>query len=293
VGVADADDATRILTGMGDGDSTRILPTTAQLPTEQAVAEEEPPAKKKRSPWTWPLIALIALLVIALGGTLFGLLLNQGDKAPVKSSSMASVPSTPPQTPEDTTPPPVNVDDLNLVGMSCVAATALLEENDLKANCVTGDAATNEQQKDQVYEVSTGGNQAVGSTIDLLVYGDQVSIPAPQTAPSISGPVTEGQEATVSWNTYTCPSGTDPLSGYEVTLVNATFDGAKTVKSFTPGTGSEVITVDEASAGKTVTATYRAFCGERPSGMSGSGTSTSIQPAPEDPDDGIPAPPAD
>src|SRR5690606_7636702 len=75
-GAADADDATRILTGMGDEDATRILPTTAQLPTEHAEVSEEQP-RKKRSPWTWPLIALIALLVIALGGTLFGLLLNQ------------------------------------------------------------------------------------------------------------------------------------------------------------------------------------------------------------------------
>src|SRR5690606_2388636 len=122
------------------------------------VAEEEPPAKKKRSPWTWPLIALIALLVIALGGTLFGLLLNQGDKAPVKTSSTAPVPSTPPQTPEDTTPPPVNVDDLNLVGMSCDAATAVLEENDLVANCVTGDPAPTENDQGKVYQVNTGGN---------------------------------------------------------------------------------------------------------------------------------------
>jgi len=295
IGVSDADDATRILTGMGDGDATRILPTTAQLPTEQAVATEETP-KKKRSPWTWPLIALIALLVIALGGTLIGLFLNQDDKTPVKSSTAATAPSTPPTTPEDTTPPPVDVDALNLLGMTCDAATALLDENGLKANCVTGDPAPTEQQKGQVYEVSTGGNQPVGSTIDLLVYGEQTPIPAPETAPSISGPVTEGQEATVSWNAYTCPSGTDPLSGYEVTLVNATFKDGKAQSNFTPGTGSQVITVDEGSAGKTVTATYRAFCGERASGMSNSGTSTSIQPAPllpVDPSDGPTPPPAD
>ncbi|HTN55181.1 MAG TPA: protein kinase [Microbacterium sp.] len=298
IGIGDADDATRILTGMGDGDSTRILPTTAQLPTEQAVATEETTKKKKRSPWTWPLIALIALLVIALGGTLLGLFLNnQDDKAPAKTSSTASVPSTPPQTPENTTPPPVNVDSLNLEGQTCEAATAVLAENDLEANCVPGDPAASEQQQGLVYEVRTGGNQPVGSTIDMLVYGDQVSIPAPQSAPSISGPVTEGQEATVSWNRYTCPSGTDPLSGYEVTVVNAKFADGSTTSNFGRDIGSQVITVDEGAAGKTVTATYRAFCGERPSGMSNSGTSTSIQPAiveePVDPGDGVDPPPAD
>jgi len=298
IGVGDADDATRILTGMGDGDSTRILPTTAQLPTEQAVATEETTKKKKRSPWTWPLIALIALLVIALGGTLLGLLLNnQDDKAPAKTSSTASAPSTPPQTPEETTPPPVNVDNLNLEGQTCEAATAVLAENDLEPNCVPGDPAPSEGQVGLVYEVRTGGNQPVGSTIDMLVYGDQVSIPAPQTAPSISGPVTEGQEATVSWNGYTCPSGTDPLSGYEVTVVNAKFSDGSATSNFGRDVGSQVITVDEGAAGKTVTATYRAFCGERPSGMSNSGTSTSILPAaveePVDPGDGVDPPPAD
>ncbi|MFC7787981.1 protein kinase domain-containing protein [Microbacterium sp. MAHUQ-60] len=298
IGVGDADDATRILTGMGDGDSTRILPTTAQLPTEQAVATEETTKKKKRSPWTWPLIALIALLVIALGGTLLGLLLNnQDDKAPAKTSSTASAPSSPPQTPEETTPPPVNVDNLNLEGQTCEAATAVLAENDLEPNCVPGDPAPSEGQVGLVYEVRTGGNQPVGSTIDMLVYGDQVSIPAPQTAPSISGPVTEGQEATVSWNGYTCPSGTDPLSGYEVTVVNAKFSDGSAKSNFGRDVGSQVITVDEGAAGKTVTATYRAFCGERPSGMSNSGTSTSILPAaveePVDPGDGVDPPPAD
>jgi hypothetical protein len=53
-----------------------------------------------------------------------------------------------------------------------------------------------------------------------------------------------------------------------------------------------VIVVDQGSAGKTVTATYRAFCGDRASGMSNSGTSTGIQPASPLPTEGITPPPA-
>ncbi|BDZ39890.1 hypothetical protein GCM10025863_25040 [Microbacterium suwonense] len=294
-GVADADDATRILTGMDDGAATRILPTTAQLPTEQSAAEE-PVQKKKRSPWTWPLIALIALLVIALGGTLLSLFLNQDDNGPVEKTSSSAPPVTPDNTPTEDAPTPVDVNALGLEGMTCEEATAILTENGLEPDCQPGNPAETEAEQGKIYEVLDSGNQTPPATIRVKYYADQVAIEAPLTPPSIPGVVTEGQEATVNWNVYTCPSGTAPLNAYEVTLTNATFkaDPTKTVMSFTPGDGSQVIIVDEGSAGKAVTATYRAFCGDRPSDMSGSGTSTTIQPAEADPEgDDDASPPAD
>lgn len=294
--IKDADDATRILTGTNDAAATRILPTTAQLPTNQT-PDTEPESKKKRSPWTWPLIALISLLVLALGGTLFGLLLNQGDNAPARKTSIsAPPPSTPAETPKETTPPLVDVNALSLRGMTCEEATAALHAEQLVAKCTPGEPAPTEDKKDVVYEVLNAGNQEVGSTIELLVYADQTPIPAPSTPPSISGTVTAGQEATVTWSGYVCPSGANQLSSYEVTLTNATFtdgDGTNATMSFEPGTGSKVIIVNADAAGKTVTATYRAFCGDRASGISGSGTSTTIQPAAPEPDDGGNPPPAD
>jgi serine/threonine-protein kinase len=297
-GVANADDATRILTGMGDGAATTIMPTTAQLPTEKAAElDGDTKKKKKRSPWTWPLIALIALLVLALGGTLISLLSNQDDKTPVKTKSTITTPSTSP-TPDDsptpTTPTTVDVDALNLKGMNCDAATKLLDEKGLIADCQPGNPTDSKDQVGTIYQVLDGGNRDAGSTIRMTYYTDQVAIPKPQTAPSIPGTVTEGKEATVNWNSYVCPSGTGPLTSYEVTLTNAKFkaDPTKTTMSFTPGTGSAVIVVDAGTAGKTVTATYLAYCGDRASDMSNSGTSTSIQPAVTDPVQGVNPPPA-
>jgi len=290
---ADADDATRILTGMGDESATRILPTTAQLPTEQEAAAQE--TKKKRSPWTWPLVALIVLLLLVLGGTLWALFANQGEEEPVESpTSSTSQPAEPEEpTPTVGEPEPVNVDALNLVGMSCDAATAALDQVGLVAECSTGDPAPSAEQEGAVYEVVDTGNQLPGSTIRLRVYDSQVAIGAPSSAPSIPGTVTEGQEATVNWNTYVCPSGTDQLTAYEVTLTNAKFSNGQPKMNFSPGTNSAVIVVDEGTAGQNVTATYRAFCGDRPSEMSGSGTSTTIQAALVDPGDGITPPPAE
>lgn len=292
-GIADADDATRILTGMGNEDSTRILPTTAQLPAAEAEAEEAP-QKKKRSPWTWPLIALIVLLLIVLGGTLWALFANQGDDEPGETPTTSQTPpETPDESPTPDQPETVNVDALNLVGMTCDQATAALQAEGLEANCVAGDPASTEAEQGRIYQVTDSGNQQVGSTIELVYYADMVAIGAPPTAPSIPGAVTEGQEATVNWNSYTCPSGADALSSYEVTLTNATFSNGTEKMSFSPGQNSAVITVKEGTAGQTVTATYRAFCGERPSAMSGSGTSTTIQEAavlPE-PGEGVTPPP--
>src|SRR5690606_29811174 len=62
------DDSFTQLLDTGDGDATRIIPSTSPLPTPVdgedgeggEAAEEGEGKKKKRSPWTWPLIALIA-----------------------------------------------------------------------------------------------------------------------------------------------------------------------------------------------------------------------------------------
>ncbi|MFD5214103.1 protein kinase [Microbacterium sp. NPDC058345] len=295
-GVANADDATRILTGIGNEDSTRILPTTAQLPAPEADAEEAP-QKKKRSPWTWPLIALIVLLLLVLGGTLWAMFANQGgDGEPTETRTTAqTAPETPDESPTPQEPETVNVDALNLVGMTCDEATAALDAEGLTAECVAGDPASTEAEQGTIYQVTNSGNQTVGSTIEVVYYADLVAIPAPQSAPGIPGTVTEGQEATVNWNGYTCPSGADSLSSYEVTVTNATFSDGATKMNFSPGQNSAVITVKDGTAGQTVTATYRAFCGERASGMSGSGTSTTIQEAAvvPDPGEGVDPPPAD
>jgi serine/threonine-protein kinase len=67
----------------GAGRHARILPMAGAAPAAAAVATEPTrQSPKKRSPWTWPLIALIVLLLLVLGGTLFALFANR--KAPAE-----------------------------------------------------------------------------------------------------------------------------------------------------------------------------------------------------------------
>ncbi len=272
-GVADADDATRILTGMTDGqDATRILPTTAQLPTEQAIVEDEP-QKKKRSPWTWPLIALILLLLLVLGGTLWALFANNdndgdADPTPDRSTSQVQTPSSPPPTePEEEDTPEqkmVDVAALALAERPCSEAEGIAEGAGLDAECVAGTTpAPTDAQKGYVQSVDPSGNVPEGTLITLTTYADPVAVLAPNSPPTLSGPAVAGMPVQLNWTNYECPSGVPALEGYQVKITNATFDDGSTERTFPNNQRNATITINRDSAGQTVTASYVALCGER------------------------------
>ncbi|MBS1908052.1 MAG: protein kinase [Actinobacteria bacterium] len=265
--VAAGDDAMTQILGATQG-ATTIMPTTAQIPTE----EEQVPEKKKRSPWTWPLIALIALLIIVLGGTVWALMSNQ--QAPQPAPTTAQTTSTPPKPSPTPTPTPtsntVALGTLNLIGQSCDAAVQTLKTAGLDGTCSTGDHAPASDKVGTVYSTNpSGGNVKKGTSVQLTVYGDLVSIGAPTSAPTLGGPAIAGQTVQLSWAGFVCPSGTGNVSGYTVTLTNATFVGDGSQKSFDAGTLNAEISIAN-QPGAQVTATYIALCGDskRESGAS-------------------------
>ncbi|MFE6735779.1 serine/threonine protein kinase [Microbacterium sp. NPDC057650] len=277
VAAAGVDDATRIL---GVDDSTSIMPTTAPLPAEEA-AEEAEAEKKKRSPWTWPLIALIVLLLLVLGGTLFALFNNNGSPEPKKTTPTA-IETTPENSPTPSTPPPPTRADVpgDLVGLSCDAATAKVKAAGLEANCTTGNTpAGSKEQVGTVQSVNPTGTVPLDSIITLTLYADMVAIGAPSTPPTFAtDPVIEGQPATLNWAAFSCPSGAGDVTSYEVTLTNAVFaGGTETTKSFGPGELTAQVTAG--AAGQPIGATYKAFCDNRASGASPAGQSGVVQPA--------------
>ncbi|WP_407361654.1 protein kinase domain-containing protein [Microbacterium sp. LBN7] len=256
-GIAGNDDATRMLSATGDEGATRILPTTAQLPTEEAAEE-----KKKRSPWTWPLIALIALLVIVLGGTIWALS-QQGDPnadptgSPTTSAPPSKTPTpTPPPTPKETR---VDVTALNLGGMDCGGATATLTGAGFVSDitCVDGDPAPSDGEVGKVYNVAPSGNVLTTTPIVLTVYAARTALPTPTDAPTITGDPVAGGTVTVAWGTgFTCPSGST-LSGYVVSVQNGTFvSGGPT---FQPTQRNTQIKVADA-AGQQLIVTYQGMC---------------------------------
>ena len=257
-GIAGDDDATRMLTASNDG-ATRILPTTAQLPTEEAVAEEEN-KKKKLSPWTWPLIALIALLIIVLGGTLWAMFGNRGEDP--KPSDTPTTAQTTSQTPSQTPTPEVtrvDVAALNLNGSDCATATATLKDAGFTNNitCADGDPAPSDAEVGQVYRVQPTGNVETTTPITLTVYAARTPLPTPTDTPTLTGNPVAGSTVTVAWGTgFTCPSGTT-LSGYVVSLQNGTFVSGG--PNFQPTQRNTQVKVGDA-VGQQLIVTYQAMC---------------------------------
>ncbi|MGO1768649.1 MAG: serine/threonine protein kinase [Microbacterium sp.] len=288
------DSFTQLLDTSDDG-TTQLLPATNPLPApvssedelaEDGEADGDGKPKKKRSPWTWPLIALIAILLIAIVGAVWALIANNmAEPDPTPTTTSASPTPT-----ETTTPPDIDIDALGLVGMTCDEAEAAVSDLDVTLTCNVGGGAPSEAEAGTIYEVSPRGTVEPGTAITATYYGEYTpaEIGAPANAPTFSAdPIEPGATATLNWAPFNnCPAGED-LAGYSVTLTNAQFENGS--GDFDANTRSARITVT-GSDGGTVTATYVAICGDRTSEQSPQGQAgiqaPEEEPPPEDPGDG-------
>jgi serine/threonine-protein kinase len=257
-GGAVGDDMTQLLQPPSDTSAaTRVLPAAPP-------AEDAPPAKK-RSPWTWPLIALIALLLIVLGGTIWALLANQGP-GPDPSGSSTSPSATPSDTPTPTpTPTTVDVDALGLMDLPCNdARSKALAAGMATVTCTAGRAAADQNQVGKVYSIEPQGNVPKDRELVLTYYADLTPIPAP-TPPVIEGGTTpttveEGTTVRINWSAFTCPSGTGSVSAYNLTAVNGTFSvNGQSTASFPP-TQRPVDLVVANTPGQSLFVTYTVTC---------------------------------
>ncbi|MGW9585645.1 serine/threonine-protein kinase [Microbacterium sp. NPDC055455] len=270
-GGAVAADATTQLLGAGAdaGAATRILAT----PVEEVVTDE-PAEKKKRSPWTWPLIALIALLLLVLAGTIWAVIANQDTPTPEPTRSSPSATPTPTNTPTPT-PTTANVVAADYIGSDCATASAALDGLGLGATCAEGNAAPDQPSEGKVYDVSPTGNVQLGTVVELTVYAGQTPMPTP-TAPTFQGSpqtVEPGGDLTVMWEGYSCPPGTGSVSAYTFTVQNGSIANGP---NFPQNARNATVTAGDA-AGQTVIVTYNVTCsggsaGNRTSGESGEAT---------------------
>lgn len=274
-GAAAGDDMTQLLTSAG-----ATAAATALLPAGEVIADE--PEKKKRSPWTWPLIALIVLLLLVLGGTIWAFVANQ-QPAPEPTESSATPSPTPTPTPTPTVST-IAVDGLGLTGMDCTEASAKARAAGVEAvDCVGGDPAPSGDQVNKVYRVSPTGNIPPSQLLTLTFYVDQVAMPAPA-APAVAGPIDPGATTQVTWSGYTCPSGTGSVSSYNFSATNATFSSTgQSTAAFGPNERTGQLLADN-NPGATIIVTYTVTCsggtaGQRETGPSGEGT-TQINSAP-------------
>ncbi|MCG7417439.1 serine/threonine protein kinase [Microbacterium sp. ACRRU] len=275
-GVAIADEATQLLTAGQTSAATRLMPAPAtSLLTEEHTEEDPQPQKKKRSPWTWPLVALIALLLLVLGGTLFAVLSNQNDPdvGPTSAAPSSTAPSRSASPSSSPTPTSqlVDVNALGLPGKTCDEASAILSDNDLGAQCETGNAATTPDQVGRVDTVNPTGRVPAGTIITLRVFGEETPLPTPGTPTLPGSSVTAGDTVQVSWQQYTCPSGTGNVSSYNFTATNGTFtENGQSTASFAPDARNAELQVNN-SVGQSLRVTYTVSCSgtDRTAGPSG------------------------
>lgn len=240
-----ADDATRVMPSAGAGATA----TTATRTTEQ-------PAK--RSPWTWPLIALIGLLLLLIVGALIAIFTapNDAEPEPSTSPSTSSSPSTSPST--SPSPETITIVEEEWIGITQAAAEDKAAQLGLRLDPVIGQVAPDGGQVGLSYSVNPRGTVQPNTLITVTFYD---AIPTPGAPSNLaidpgSGPYPGGSDVTLSWPTYDgCPAGY-PLSAYNFTTVGGAPELSNPVAA---DVTSMVVTLAESGQ---LRVTYTALCGD-------------------------------
>jgi len=264
-----------ISAGVVAGDATLVMPRATELGATTVLnipsTNPDEERKGKRSPWTWPLIALVAVLVIVLGSSIVAVLSGGGgDGSPsttsTKTASSTST-ATPTRTSTNPTPTPtlVKVDKAAYVGKSVDDVSAALQALGMGVNLKEDKAAPSAALVGKVFDLNPTGNLKIGELITVLYYGPAPTLvppAAPTLSPAVAGNVvTANNPFTIVWSVYNqCPSGS-PLVGYVIS-----FDGD--ARNVGAGDTSEDFTAPD-SPGTSASVTMQVLCGELTSGAGG------------------------
>lgn len=254
---------TQLLTPVGQTTATRVLQPGEAGFARTAELDTEP---KRRSPWMWPLIAIVSVLAVALIAIIIVFLVQPtGKPDPTGSPSVSQTP-TPSTTPTSTT---VNISAADYVGRPFADVEAELGEF-FEVVRVDGPVANTPDKNGTVSGINPTGNVQKGREIEVAVYQDYPGPPAPSTPTAPAGPWLSGNQVTISWSNFSgsCPSGYE-LDHYEFVLTNATFaSGGNPVSG--ASTNLDIILGSPGQA----TVQYTAFCGTYESAPSGTLTIT-------------------
>lgn len=292
LGLAAADAATTVLPkSASDAAATTVLPRTTVMGASSGDAaggavdgEEDEDGLKKKNPWTWPLLTLLAILVIVGIGTAFALLGGGDEEEPEETTT--STTTTTRTTPTTSEPTAGEVSASELVGMPIDQAVALLAERGFTNIVQEPGSPAPDDQVNLVSDVTpTGDKVRFDEPITLTfntAYGDATK---PVGAPFRDGandPVESGATFAVQWNdaTNSCPAGTS-VSRYLVKV-----EGSGSVES-EPGSG-RTATIAATQPG-TATIAFAVVCArdgvaDRQSPWSDTLQVTVIEPATTDPE---------
>ncbi len=209
--------ATRVMAPAASDETTRVLPSMPETPTA--------PTETRRSPWTWPLVALIGILVVLLVSALIAVFAQPSQPEPEPSDTPTVEP-----TPSDSPTPEPTIDTVQIVeeewlGRTRAAIDAKVAELGLRLDPVEGNAAPTPAQVGLSYQINPrSGLVQANAVITVFFYAE---IPTPPQPANLAidpgaGPYPGGSEVVLNWPTYNeCPAGFS-LSGYNFTIVGGT-----------------------------------------------------------------------
>ncbi len=241
---------TRVMPAASD-ESTRVLPSMGPVPTPAM------PTAARRSPWTWPLVALIGILIVLLVGALIAIFAQPSAPDPEPSDTPTSSP-----TPSDTPSPTPTVETVTIVeeewlGRTRAAIDAKIAELGLRLDPVEGNIAPTAAEVGLSYQINPrGGVVQRDAVITVFFYAP---IPTPPQPANLAidpgaGPYPGESDVVLSWPAYTeCPTGF-PLTGYNFTIV-----GGSPGESLPLGASSTDLTVTLTASGQ-LRVTYVALC---------------------------------
>ena len=274
--LGDDQPATTVMPQQGGADdaATTALPKTTALAGAAAGAGaaglgasgldedavEEEPKKKKKSPWTWPLITLLALLLLIGAGTIFALTNgNDSDKKPTTTTTTTTPPT---KTPTTTTPPKPTtgvVDKGALVGMNVNDAVAALQSLGFTNVVPQESGQTSDEEANKVTDVSPSGDKVPFDERIVLTYKTAYGEIGQPSAPSASpSSIDSGNTSNVSWGVATCPAGLS-VQAYNVSVQG---DGTAPGSTQTPNVTVTANTLDPGAADGKITVSYTVTCGD-------------------------------
>jgi hypothetical protein len=235
------------------GAATRVLQSST------AGAAATPGDARRRSPWMWPLVAIVSLLAVALIAIIIVIAVQPAPEDPGPSTPPPTTPaSTPPTTPSATpTSNTVPIDSAEYVGLPVDEAIAKLTalEAGFQIETTDGSVAPSPSQIGHVQRISPVGNVRRDATVTLTVYRapDTPGKPDTPTPNSTSGDAGDGIE--LSFGYAKCPAGFD-LQGVTFTLENATPVGG----SLDLPAGTTSLTITLTNPGTIAKASFVAKC---------------------------------
>ncbi|MFV7866761.1 hypothetical protein, partial [Enterococcus faecium] len=97
-----------------------------------------------------------------------------------------------------------------------------------------GNAATSPDQVGKVDTVTPTGSVPAGTIITLRVFGEETPLPTPATPTIQPSQATAGGTVEVTWDAYSCPSGTGNVASYNFSATQGTFANGQSNSAFAP-----------------------------------------------------------